>query len=105
MTRKKGLRDWFDSWTKRSAAALGLLVVAAPIGYQGYTHFAKAWELAEIKIQLDKKDLWQVRRDIREIEALSAKRTLTSVEIKQLQDLKDLEREILRQIEQRQRGG
>ncbi len=105
MTKRKGVWGWFDSWTKRVAGVLGLLVLAGPLGWQFYGHFAKAWEVTELRIQLDKKDLWQVRRDVREIERIQQQRTLTSIEIKQLQELKDLEREILHQIEQRQKGG
>jgi len=69
---------WFDTWTKRVTVAAGVLTILSGAGLRTYTHFAKAAEVAEIRIRLDKQDLYETQRQIFDLERTQAQRPLTN---------------------------
>jgi hypothetical protein len=100
---KQTAGKWFDTWTKRLIALSLSASVLSGVSYQGYAHFAKAWEVAEIQIKLDKRDLLEVRKQIAQLEAEANRRALTGPEQEWLRQLRQIEAEIVSQI--KQRGG
>lgn len=73
------------------------------VGVKGYQHFAKTSEVIALQLRFDKNDLRAVQGQIFELEREKEKRRLTPIEQRRLNDLKQQEQDILRQIQQRGR--
>ena len=101
--KKRSVWSWFDSFTKRVAAAAAVLTILTGAGWQTYSHFAKAAEVAEIRIRLDKQDLYETQRQIFDLERTQAQRPLTNFEARRLQELRQREQEVLDQIRRQQK--
>jgi len=88
----------FDSWTKRIAAGSVAMGIIGGAGLGSYNHFAKAWEVSELRYRIDKRDYLEIRRQIAQLEADQKVRALTPNELEWLQQLRELEREFLEQM-------